>query len=262
MALLSAILGAIIRTDFPLSEISGLILRQSDHRGEKETDMLSTPLPTVEINPAAAPVAVVIWLHGLGADGHDFEPIVPQLRLPADLPVRFVFPHAPEMSVTAFGGQRARAWFDFGPGGGADLPGLNKSVRQIRDLIQYEIDSGTPAERILLAGFSQGGVVAFHTALYYPKRLAGILALSTFLVEGEGLVSGAADVSANAQIPILMCHGQQDVVLPMALGKSALTTLKSAGYTVEWREYPMGHEVCLEEIQEISRWLQSVLAVH
>ena len=221
--------------------------------------MLSAPLPTVEIDPAVAPVAVVIWLHGLGADGHDFEPIVPELRLPNKLPVRFVFPHAPEMSVSAFGGQRARAWFDFGPAGGADLPGLRKSVRQIQDRIQYEIDSGTSAERILLAGFSQGGVLALHTALYYPKRLAGILTLSTFLADGESLGSGKAEV--NAQIPILMCHGQQDVVLPMALGKSAFTTLKRAGYVVEWREYPMGHEVCMEEIQEISRWLQSVLAL-
>jgi phospholipase/carboxylesterase len=222
--------------------------------------MLSIPLPTVEINPVVAPVAVVIWLHGLGADGHDFEPIVPELRLPPDLPVRFVFPHAPEIPVTAFGGQRARAWFDFDPGGGADLPGLKRSSRQIHDLIQYEIDSGTPAERILLAGFSQGGVMAFHTALYYPKRLAGILALSTFLADSESLGSGKAEV--NAQIPILMCHGQQDVVLPMALGKSAFSTLKRAGYMVEWRDYPMGHEVCLEEIQEISRWLQSVLGIH
>lgn len=219
--------------------------------------MLAAPLPTVELNPESAPVAAVIWLHGLGADGHDFEPIVPELRLPADLPVRFVFPHAPEMSVTAFGGQRARAWFDFDPAGGADLPGLKKSVLQIRDLIQNEIDNGIPAQRILLAGFSQGGVMALHTALYYPKRLAGILALSTFLAEGERLAAGKAE--ANEQIPILMCHGQQDTVLPMALGKSSLANLKSAGYAVEWREYPMGHEVCREEIQEISRWLQMVL---
>lgn len=219
--------------------------------------MLAAPLPTVELNPESAPVAAVIWLHGLGADGHDFEPIVPELRMPADLPVRFVFPHAPEMSVTAFGGQRARAWFDFDPAGGADLPGLKKSVLQIRDLIQNEIDNGIPAQRILLAGFSQGGVMAFHTALYYPKRLAGILALSTFLAEGERLAAGKAE--ANEQIPILMCHGQQDTVLPMALGKSSLANLKSAGYAVEWREYPMGHEVCREEIQEISRWLQMVL---
>ena len=219
--------------------------------------MLAAPLPTVEINPETAPVAVVIWLHGLGADGHDFEPIVPALRLPADLPVRFVFPHAPEMPVTAFGGQRARAWFDFAPGGGADLPGLKKSVLQIHDLIQNEIDNGIPVERILLAGFSQGGVLAFHTALYYPKRLAGILALSTFIADSEHLGTGKAEV--NAQIPVLMCHGRQDMVLPMAMGKASFTTLKSAGYAVEWHEYPMGHEVCMEEIQEISRWFQSVL---
>ena len=219
--------------------------------------MLAVPLPTVELNPKSAPVAVVIWLHGLGADGHDFEPIVPQLRLPPDLPVRFVFPHAPEIAVTAFGGQRARAWFDFDPAGGADLPGLKKSAAQIRDLIQNEIDNGMSAQRILLAGFSQGGVMAFHTGLYYPKRLAGILALSTFVAEGEKLASAKAE--ANEQIPILMCHGQQDTVLPMALGKTSLSSLKSAGYAVEWREYPMGHEVCMEEIQEISCWLQSVL---
>jgi phospholipase/carboxylesterase len=220
--------------------------------------MLAAPLPTVELNPKNAPVAVIIWLHGLGADGHDFEPIVPQLRLPASLPVRFVFPHAPEMAITAFGGQRARAWFDFDPtGGGADFPGLKKSAMRIRDLIQHEVDNGMPAERILLAGFSQGGVMALHTALHYPKRLAGILALSTFLADGDAISTTKAD--ANARIPILMCHGQRDTVLPMALGKASLATLKSAGYAVEWREYPMAHEVSLAEIQEISRWLQSVL---
>lgn len=219
--------------------------------------MLAAPLPTVEINPAVAPVAVVIWLHGLGADGHDFEPIVPELRLPASLPVRFVFPHAPEMPVTAFGGQRVRAWFDFDPGGVMDLPGLKSSVLRVRDLIQTEIDNGTPSERILLAGFSQGGVLAFQTALHYPKRLAGILALSTFLADAGSLGSGTARV--NAQLPVLLCHGQQDMVLPLALGKAALADLQAAGYAVEWREYPMGHEVCLEEIQEISRWLQRVL---
>jgi phospholipase/carboxylesterase len=219
--------------------------------------MLANPLPTVELNPGPAPVAAVIWLHGLGADGHDFEPIVPELRLPASLPVRFVFPHAPEIAVTAFGGQRARAWFDFKPHGGADLPGINKSAAQIRDLIQNEIDNGIPAERILLAGFSQGGVMAFHTGLFYPKRLAGILALSTFLAGDEQLSS--AKTAANAQIPILMCHGQHDGVLPMSMGKTSLQALQRAGYNVEWHEYPMAHEVCREEIADISRWLQSVL---
>lgn len=219
--------------------------------------MLSAPLPTVEINPPAPPVAVVVWLHGLGADGHDFEPVVPELRLPEDLPVRFVFPHAPERAVTAFGGQRARAWFDFSPGGSVDLPGLEKSVRQVHDLIQDEIDNGVPAERILLAGFSQGGVLALRTGLYYPKRLAGILALSTFLADSEKLATEQAQI--NARIPILMCHGQQDAVLPMTMGKSSFVTLRDAGYDIEWREYPMGHEVCAQEIRDISVWLQSAI---
>ena len=221
--------------------------------------MLAASLPTVELNPGAAPVAVVIWLHGLGADGHDFEPIVPELHLPHSMPVRFVFPHAPEMAVTAFGGQRARAWFDFDPAGGEDLPGLKKSASQIRDLIQNEIDDGMPAERIVLAGFSQGGVMALHTGLHYPKRLAGILALSTFLAEGEKLATTKSQI--NAEIPILMCHGQHDAVLPMSLGKSSLLNLRAAGYAVDWREYPMAHEVCMQEIQDISRWLQMVLTM-
>lgn len=222
--------------------------------------MLAAPLPTVEINPPSDPVAVVIWLHGLGADGHDFEPIVPALQLPRDMPVRFVFPHAPEIAVTAFAGQRARAWFDFDTGRASDLPGINKSDRQIKDLIQQEIDNGMPPERILLAGFSQGGVMAFHVGLHYPRPLAGILALSTFLAGSENLGSVAGEV--NRHIPILMCHGQHDTVLPMSLGQSSFAALKKAGYAVEWREYPMGHEVCLEEIREISRWLQLVLGAN
>lgn len=219
--------------------------------------MLTSPLPTVEINPEVEPVAVVIWLHGLGADGHDFEPIVPELHLPAELPVRFVFPHAPEMAITAFGGERVRAWFDFGPGTGAELTGLKKSVVKVHDLIQTEIDNGTPADRIVLAGFSQGGVLAFQTALYYPKKLAGILALSTFLAETHQL--GAEAAAINADTPILLCHGQQDMVLPFSMGQSAHAALRAAGYNVQWREYPMGHEVCLEEIREISAWLQRIL---
>ena len=140
---------------------------------------------------------------------------------------------------------------------GPDLPGMKKSASQIRDLIQNEIDGGTPAERILLAGFSQGGVMAFHTALYYPKRLAGILALSTFLADGERLATDKA--AANANIPILMCHGAHDTVLPMSLGESSRVALVNAGYAVEWREYPMAHEVCRAEIRDISQWLQTVL---
>lgn len=219
--------------------------------------MLSAPLPTVEVNPPAKPCAVVIWLHGLGADGHDFEPIVPQLRLPESLPVRFVFPHAPEMAVTAFGGQRARAWFDFGLSGHTDLPGLKKSVLQVTDLIQSEIDNGVPSERILLAGFSQGGVLAFETALKFSKPLAGVLALSTFMADSEFLKTPQAVI--NAHIPILVCHGHSDAVLPISMGRSAFTSLKEAGYSVQWREYPMGHEVCMDQLQDISAWLQQVL---
>jgi len=219
--------------------------------------MLGTPLPTVEVNPRSAPVATVIWLHGLGADGHDFEPLIPLLQLPDHLPVRFVFPHAPEIPITAFGGQRARAWFDFDPASGKGLPGLEKSVLKIQDLIQQEIDNGIPAGRILLAGFSQGGVAALQTALYYPRPLAGILALSTFMTDGEKL--GTAAAAVNRAIPILMCHGQQDAMLPMSLGTASRDALQHAGYAIEWREYPIGHEVCPEEIHDISRWLQAVL---
>lgn len=219
--------------------------------------MLASPLPTVEINPVEAPKAVVIWLHGLGADGHDFEPIVPQLQLPASLPVRFVFPHAPEMEMSAFGGERVRAWFDFSPSGGMDTVGLKRSVAKVTDLIQCEIDNGMPAQRILLAGFSQGGVLALQTALFYPKPLAGVLALSTFLGDDSALGLDVAKVNSN--IPILMCHGQQDAVLPVSLGKSSYDTLHGAGYAIEWCEYPMGHEVCLEEIAVVSAWLQRVL---
>lgn len=219
--------------------------------------MLTAPLPIVEINPEVPPSAVVIWLHGLGADGHDFEPLPAQLELPEQLPIRFVFPHAPEIPVTAFGGQRARAWFDFDPNGGADLPGLRRSERRIRELIQNEIDDGVASDRILLAGFSQGGVLALQTALQHPKPLAGVLALSTFLADGAALGDGAG--GPNATIPILMCHGQHDPVLPMALGRASYDTLRAAGYTVAWHEYPMGHEVCAAEIRDIGAWLRQTL---
>lgn len=219
--------------------------------------MLTSPLPTVEVDPPGTPQAVVIWLHGLGADGHDFEPIVPQLGLPPELSVRFVFPHAPEIPVTVFGGQVARAWFDFKAGGSIDEAGLKKSALRVRDLIQTEIDNGVAPERIVLAGFSQGGVLAFRTGLFYPRRLAGMLALSTLLADADEL--GSARTRANARTPILMCHGRHDEVLPMSLGSAAHQALQAAGYPVEWCEYPIGHEVSPPEIQKISQWLQAVL---
>ena len=220
--------------------------------------MLSSPLPLVEVNPSSKPVAVVIWLHGLGADGHDFESVVPALQLPEALPVRFIFPHAPEMAITAFGGERARAWFDFETSGSTTMAGIDRSAHAIKDLIQQEIDNGIPADRILLAGFSQGGVMAFHVGLHYPKPLAGILALSTFRVEAMELDD--ASTAANRNIPILMCHGQRDEVLPLSLGESTYHALQQAGYNIEWHDYPMGHEVCLEEIRVMGSWLRKVLS--
>ncbi len=219
--------------------------------------MLTNPLPYVEVNPRTKPSAVVILMHGFGADGHDFESIVSQLHLPANLPIRFVFPHAPQRAIAMMGGQTLRAWFDVGIGESFDLDGLKKSSFQIKDLIQQEIDNGVPSERIVLAGFSQGGAVALQTGLFFRKRLAGMLALSTFLPPNDGL--GTPRSKANAQTPILVCHGKQDEVLPIALGKLAFESLHSFNYPVEWREYTMAHAVCPQQIQDISQWLQKIL---
>ncbi|PCJ30567.1 MAG: carboxylesterase [Moraxellaceae bacterium] len=218
--------------------------------------MLMTSLPTVEVNPSTKPSAAVIWLHGFGADGHDFESIIPQLKLPASLSVRFVFPHAPMRNIATMSSNSIRAWFDIDISKGVDINGIKKSTFQVKDLIQQEIDNGIPAERIVLAGFSQGGTIALNTALLYRKPLAGILALSTFLPVTEDL--GTKKSKYNAGIPILVCHGNQDEVLPMVLGKSGFDTLKSHNYDVEWREYDMAHCVCPQQIQDISAWLQKV----
>ena len=248
--------------------------------------MLAKPLSFSAIDPPGATQAVVMVLHGFGAHGDDFKSIVPQLGLPPAMGVRFVFPHAPEMPVSVMGGQRARAWFDFQLGGGVDLaslatramaglagaepagfgalvedsvkfPGLDKATLRVRDLLQSEIDNGVPAERIVLAGFSQGGALALNTALFYPKPLAGILALSTFLADGARL--GTPRARANAATPILMCHGQQDAVLPVALGRDGRDRLQSAGYDVNWQEYPMAHEVSDAQIASIGQWLRQRL---
>ncbi len=219
--------------------------------------MLMTSLSTVEVNPSATASAAVIWLHGFGADGHDFESIIPQLNLPESLPVRFIFPHAPMRNIAKMGGNSMRAWFDIDFAQGVDTDGIKKSTFQIKDLIQQEIDNGIPAERIVLAGFSQGGAIALNTAILYRKPLAGILALSTFLPVTEELGTNKSRV--NAAIPILVCHGNQDEVLPLAMGKTGFDTLKSHNYAVEWREYDMAHGVCPQQIRDISVWFQKVL---
>ena len=214
----------------------------------------------VVLAPAAPASASVIWLHGLGADGNDFVPIVPELRLPALPGIRFVFPHAPVRPVTLNMGMRMRAWYDIKTltaEGRADEAGLGESVGRLNGLIAAERALGIAAARIVVAGFSQGGAVALHGALRHPEALAGILALSCYLPLQAVLAGGLAE--ANRQTPILMCHGQYDPVLPLALGVMACNWLRATGYRVDWKEYPMQHQVCGPEIQDVAAWLRTRL---
>ena len=214
----------------------------------------------VVLAPAAPATASVIWLHGLGADGHDFVPIVPELKLPASLAVRFVFPHAPMRPVTLNMGMRMRAWYDIKTltaEGRVDEAGLRESLARVAALIAAERALGVASERIVIAGFSQGAATALHAALRHPEPLAGVLALSCYLPLQATV---AAELSqANRAMPIFMCHGQQDPVLPLALGLAACNWLRATGYRVEWKEYPMQHQVCLPEIQDIATWLRGRL---
>jgi phospholipase/carboxylesterase len=201
--------------------------------------------------------ASVIWMHGLGADGYDFVPLVPELGLPADLAPRFVFPHAEPRPVTVNGGMVMRAWYDIASldsRGSSDDTGIRGSVAAIARVIGAERALGIASERILLAGFSQGGVIALHTALRHAERLAGVLALSTYLPLADALFAECS--AANAGLPVLMCHGREDGVLPLALGQAACAALRARGYPVEWREYPMAHAVCAPEVGAISAWLK------
>jgi len=218
---------------------------------------------TVEIEPDGSPDGCVIWLHGLGADGHDFEPIVPELDLQGKLNLRFVFPHAPVRPVTINGGVSMRAWYDIltlDRGGPVDDAGIRKSSQSLADLVEREHGRGIPYEKIVLAGFSQGGAIAAHTALRYPHRLAGLLALSTYLPL-QGTLDDEVINETGAQsraLPIFMAHGSFDPVLPMPLGEDSREVLTGAGFSVEWHDYPMQHAVCNEEIADIRRWLLSV----
>jgi phospholipase/carboxylesterase len=214
----------------------------------------------VTLAPPAAD-ASVIWLHGLGADGHDFVPIVPELRLPQSLATRFLFPHAEVRPVTLNNGFRMRAWYDIkslSPGGRADAEGLAGSVAAIEDLITQERAAGIAAARIVIAGFSQGGAVALHAALAHGERLAGVMALSTYLPLAEELATRLAP--ANCDLPIVMCHGRQDPVVVPALGTAARDWLVLHRYPVEWHEYPMQHEVCAAEVADLGHWLRARLA--
>ena len=214
----------------------------------------------VILAPAAPASASVIWLHGLGADGNDFVPIVPELKLPAAPGIRFVFPHAPVRPVTLNMGMRMRAWYDIKTltaEGRADEAGIRESVGRLDELIAAERALGIASQRIVIAGFSQGGALALHGALRHPEPLGGILALSCYLPLQALLADELA--AANRQTPILMCHGQYDPVLPLALGVAACNWLRASGYRVEWKEYPMQHQVCGPEIQDVAVWLRARL---
>ena len=214
----------------------------------------------VVLTPALPATASVIWLHGLGADGHDFVPIVRELRLRPDPALRFVFPHAPVRPVTINNGMRMRAWYDIrelSASGAADEIGIRDSAIILAKFIQRERDAGVAASRIVVAGFSQGGAIALHAALRHPERLAGVMALSTYLPLRSTFAAEATPASRD--LPILMCHGRFDPVLPMQLGTSSRDLLRAEGYTVEWKEYPMQHQVCMEEVQDIAVWLKARL---
>ena len=211
-------------------------------------------LPTIEISTGDSPQLAIIWLHGLGADGHDFEPIVPELDLPFS--ARFVFPHAPVRPITVNGGMEMRGWYDilgFGVKMRHDAAGIRASAAAVTRLIDREIEQGLTASQIVLAGFSQGGAIALHTALREPRSLAGVLALSTYLPLGDSLAAERS--AANAGAPIFMAHGSADPLLPLALAEGSRRTLEGLGYAVDWHVYPMQHSVCIEEIAAIAGWL-------
>jgi len=222
--------------------------------------MSDRQLDFIEVNPPSKPAAAVIWLHGLGVDGHDFEPIVPELQLPESLPIRFVFPHAPKRAVTINFKMVMPAWFDI-----LDITGAHKvnvgdileSARQLADLIEAETLRGLPPDRIILAGFSQGGTIALHTGLRYEKKLAGIMALSTYLPTVDQLAQERSQ--ANLTIPVFMAHGASDPLIGIENAVLTREALRRLGYNVRWQEYPVAHTVCQAEIMDIRAWILDIL---
>ena len=208
----------------------------------------------IQIETGPKPEAAVIWLHGLGADGHDFEPIVPELRLKK--PVRFIFPHAPIRPVTINQGMRMRAWYDILQlgGGPEDEAGLRASQKITEELIAAQ---KLPANRIVLAGFSQGGAIVLQTALRYPERLAGVMALSTYLPLAAKVSAERSE--ANRDLPLFMAHGQYDELIPLQRARQSREYLEKLGYKIEWHDYPMPHSVCAPEIADISAFLSRVI---
>jgi len=218
-------------------------------------------LPTVEHTTGESPRFSVIWLHGLGADGHDFEPIVEEFDLDRLPPIRFIFPHAPMRAVTINGGYVMRAWYDvvspdFAPGR-EEADGVRQSTAQIEALLARENERGVAAERIVLAGFSQGGAVALHAGLRHAQRLAGVLALSCYLPLADTLAAEAH--ASNRQVPLFMAHGRHDPVVPYDYGKRSAKLLKAEGYPLEWHAYDSEHTVCVEELSDIESWLHRIV---
>jgi phospholipase/carboxylesterase len=215
----------------------------------------------VEIETGLAPASSVIWLHGLGADGHDFEPIVPELVLPGERPLRFIFPHAPMRPVTLNGGYAMRAWYDIAAldrRAPEDESGIRASQGAVETLIRRENARGIAAERIVLAGFSQGGALALFAGTRYAQRLAGVMGLSCYQVLAKRF--DAERLPANQSTPVFLAHGTQDPVVPLPLGEEACRQLKAAGYAVEWHTYSMPHAVCPQEVADIGAWLRRVLS--
>jgi phospholipase/carboxylesterase len=217
-------------------------------------------LASIELETAPNPTASIIWLHGLGADGNDFVPIVPELKLPPTLALRFLFPHAPVRKVTINNGMAMRAWYDIAAAdlnSRADMAGVRQSQAEVEALIAREKTRGIAASRIVLAGFSQGGAIALHTAIRHQERLAGVIALSTYLVSADRLADEAAAV--NRDLPIFMAHGTADPVVRFEWGDASRRALVANGYRVDWHAYRMEHSVCMEEIEAVGRWLAKTL---
>ncbi len=215
-------------------------------------------LPCIEVTTHGNPTASVIWLHGLGADGHDFEPIVPELQLPQNAAIRFVFPHSPSIPVTINGGALMPAWYDITSmtiNRELDETQLRDSAHLVQKLIDREISRGIASNRIVLAGFSQGGAVGFEAALTYPKPLAGLMAMSTYFATAHSIEVH----EANKSLPIEIYHGSQDPVVPEELGQRAYDTVKAMGHSANYTTYPMQHSVHPNQIRDISAWLQQKL---
>lgn len=215
-------------------------------------------LQTLQIETGEDPRVAVIWLHGLGASGHDFEPVVPELAFAREQAVRFIFPHAPELPVTVNGGMAMPAWYDIlamDIDRKVDTPQLKASADAVALLIEQELEKGIPSENILIGGFSQGGAVAYELALSYPQKLGGLFVLSTYFATADSIQLA----EANRNIPVFVGHGSYDPVVPESLGRAATGTLEELGFKPVYRSYPMEHSMCLEEVRDLDRFFSRCL---